>query len=129
MRRFGWPFSLITPREVHRRWQWWFRHRHWDREAASWGLGWLHMVNMDCSPYHVVLVYHLIGIGDPLYKEGALPPGCQLAGTLWRSRHHEDEVVLVIGIDGYRSWRRGHLLVGEGKTLLHHVDIGDGILQ
>ena len=87
------------------------------------------MVNVDCSPHHVVLVCHLIGIGDSLYKEGALPPGCQLTGTLWRSCHHEDEVVFVVWIDGHRSWRWGHLLVGEGETLLHHVDIGNGILQ
>ena len=129
LRKFSWPFPLITPREVHRGRQWWFRYRHRDGEASNWGLGWLYMVNVDCSPHHAVLVCYLIGIGDPLYKEGALPPWCQLTGTLWRSGHHKDEVFFMVWIDSHRSWRWGHLLVGEGEALSHHVDIGDGILQ
>ena len=128
MRRSSWPFPLITPREVHRRRQRWFRCGHRDGEASSRGLGGLHMVDVDRSPHHVVLICHLIGIGDPLYKEGALPPGCQLTGALGRSCHHKDEVIFMIWINGHRSWRWGHLLVGKGETLPHHVDIGDWVL-
>ena len=87
------------------------------------------MVYVDCSPHHAILICYLVSIGDPLYKEGALPPWCQLTGTLWRSSHHEDEIILVIWIDSHRSGRCGHLLVGEGEALFHHVHIGDGVLQ
>ena len=87
------------------------------------------MVNMDCSPHHAILVCHLGSIGDSSYEEGALPPWCQLTGTLWRSSHHEDEIILVVWIDSHRSGRWGDLLAGEGKVLSHHVDIGDGVLQ
>ena len=55
---------------------------------------------------------------DPFYQKGAFPPGCQLTCTLRRSGHHEDEIILVIWIDGHRSWRWGHLLVGEARRCL-----------
>ena len=86
------------------------------------------MVDMDRFPYHVVLICYLVRVGDPFYQKGALPPGCQLTGTLRRSGHHEDEIILVICIDGHRSWRWGHLLVSEGETLLDHIDICDWVL-
>ena len=112
LRKFSWPFPLITPWEVHRGRQWWIRCRHRDGEASSRDFGWLYMVYVDGSPHHAILVCYLVGIRDPLYKEGALPPWCQLTGTLWGSSHHEDEVILVIWIDNHRSGRWGHLLGG-----------------
>ena len=128
LRRNCWPGPLKTPREVSSGRQWWFRCRHRDGEAFSRDFGWLNMVYVDCPPHHVILICHLIGIGDPLYKEGALPPWCQLTGTLWRSSHHEDEITFVIRVNSHRSGRWGHLLVYEGEALLHYAHIGCGVL-
>ena len=85
-------------------------------------------MDMDCPSDHVVLVCHLIRVGDPFYYKGALPPWRQLASTLRRSGHHEDEVTFVIWIAGFRSWSGGHLLVREGESLAHHLYIGDWVL-
>ena len=87
----------------------------------------LDMVHMHSAPYHPVLIGHLIGVGDPFDRKGALPPWCQLVGTLGRSRHHEDEVTFVIWAVGLRSWRGSHLLVSEGEALADHVNIGHGV--
>ena len=62
--------------------------------------GWLNMVDVYRPPYQVILVRYLIGIRDSFYKEGALPPWCQLTGTLGRSCHHEDETTFVIRVKG-----------------------------
>ena len=76
----------------------------------------------------LVLVRHLVSAGDPFYLKGALPPWCQLASTLRRGGHHEDEVTFVIWVAGHRSWRESHLLVGEGESLSHHLYISDWVL-
>ena len=98
------------------------------RGSRHWGLGGLHMVDMDCPPDHVVLICRLVCVGDPFYQKGALPSWCQLTCTLRRSSHHEDEVIFAIWIDGHRSWRWGHLLVSEGETLAYHLNISDRVL-
>ena len=123
LRRNCWPGlrPLKTPREVSSGRQGWFRCRHRDGEAISRDFGWLNMVNVYRPPYHVILIYYLISVRDPLYKEGALPPWCQLTGTLGRSSHHEDETTFVIRVNSHSSWRWGHLLVGESEALLHNV--------
>ena len=87
------------------------------------------MVDVYRPPNHVVLVRHLVSVGDPFHLKGALPPWCQLASMLWRSGHHEDEVTFVIGVAGLRSWRGSHLLVGEGESLFHHLYICDWVLS
>ena len=81
------------------------------------------MVYMYRMPYQAILICHLIGVGDPFVEEGALPPWCQLIGVLRRSGHHEDETSFAIGVSGHRSWRWGHLLVGECEALLHRLHI------
>ena len=131
MRRNCWPGlrSLETPWEVSCRRQGWFRCRQRDREAICRDFGRLNMVDVYRPPHQVILVCHLIGIRDPFYKEGALPPWCQLTGTLGRSGHHEDETTFVIRVNSHRSWRWGHLLVGEHEALLHYFHIGGWILQ
>ena len=86
------------------------------------------MVDVDGPPNHVILKGHLICVGDPLYHKGALPPWRQLASTLRRSGHHEDEITFVIGVAGFRSWRGSHLLVCESESLAHHIYIGDWVL-
>ena len=86
------------------------------------------MVDVDRPPDHVVLVCHLVSVGDPFYDKGALPPWRQLASMLRRSGHHEDEVTFVIGVAGFRSWRESHLLVCESESLAHHFYISDWVL-
>ena len=85
------------------------------------------MVYMYSAPYHAVLIGHLVGVGDPFDRKGALPPWSQLIRTLGRSRHHEDEITFVIGAVGLRSWRGSHLLVSEGEALADHVNIGNRV--
>ena len=86
------------------------------------------MVDMYCPPYQTVLICHLVGVRDPFYEKGALPPGCQLIGALRRRSHHEDEITFVIRVSSHRSWRWGHLLVSEGQALSHRFYIGSWIL-
>ena len=123
-----WLSPCIVPREVLRRRQRWCWRWRRDGEAASWGFGRLRMVDVYRSPNHVVLIRHLVCIGDPFHLKGALPPWCQLTSTLWRSRHHEDEITFVVGVAGLRSWRESHLLVGEGESLFDHLNICDWVL-
>ena len=85
------------------------------------------MVHMNCAPYHAVLIGYLIGVGDPFYLKGALPPWSQLISTLRRSCHHEDEITFVIGVVGLRNWRGSHLLVSEGEALADHINISNRI--
>ena len=87
------------------------------------GFDWLGMVYMHCAPYQAILIRHLIWVRYPFDQEGSLPPWCQLVGALRRSGHHEDETSLAIWVSCYRSWRWGHLLVGEREALLHCLHI------
>ena len=77
------------------------------------------MVHVDRAPHQAILVRHLVRVWHPFHYKGSLPPWGQLISTLGRSCHSEDETFLAIWVGGNRSWRWGHLLVGEGEALLY----------
>ena len=78
---------------------------------------------MDRAPHQAILICHLIRVWYPFYHEGSLPSWGQLISTLRRSCHREDEASLAIWVSSNRSWRWGHLLLGEGDALLNRLHI------
>ena len=114
---------LHTPREVPQSWPRRFRCWHGCWEPSGREFGWLGVVYMDGSPSRAILISYLIRVGDPPNHEWALPSWGQLVGTLGRSSHREDEASLAVWVGSDRSWRWGHLLVGEGEGLLDCLHI------
>ena len=92
-------------------------------EPSGREVGWLGVVYMDGAPSRAILTSYLIRVGNPPNHEWALPSWGQLVGTLGKSCHREDEASLTVWVGSDRSWRWGHLLVGEGEALLDCLHI------
>ena len=90
------------------------------------GLAWFTCILRHTKPSSYVTWY---GLGTLFTKKGPFPPWCQLIGALRRSRHRKDETSLAIRVSCYRSWRWGHLLVGESEALLYCLHIWGWVLQ
>ena len=87
------------------------------------------MIHMDRTPSRAILIHHLVGIGNPFYPKGSLPPWSHLVSMLRRNGQNKDKAALLVLIGSRRSWWWGHLLVGQRETVPEYLNVGSGVVE